>query len=93
MPRILCVGSDLPLLESRCAVLEVSGYDACVGAPPRSGEVVLRRQKFDLVVVSSLNDGDINLYGGAEVLVLDGFTMPSELIDLVAQRLNRQQRT
>ena len=57
---------------------------------------MLRRQTFDLLVVSSLNDSDlhrvINLSDGADVLVLDELATPSELLSLVAQRLNRQQR-
>jgi hypothetical protein len=94
-PKILCVESDLAVLESRCAVLKFSGYDAA-SATPRVAEIVLRRQKFDLIVVSRLSYSDlhriINLSHGADVLALDALTLPSELIYLVAQRLNRHQR-
>jgi hypothetical protein len=59
-------------------------------------EIALRSQQFDLLVISSLSDYDlhriIGLSDGAEVLVLEEFTMPSELLSLVTQRLNRQQR-
>ena len=52
---------------------------------------MLRSQKFDLIVISSVNDSDlhrlVNLSDGAEVLVLDEFIMPSDLLSLVAQRL------
>jgi hypothetical protein len=93
--RILCVELDLFVLESRCAVLKYSGYDAA-SASPQVAEILLRSQKFDLIVLSSLRDSDlhrvINLSDGAEVLVLDGFTMLSKLLSLVAQRLNRHQR-
>jgi hypothetical protein len=93
--RILCVELDLDVRESRCAVLKHSGYDAA-SASPQVAEIVLRSQKFDLVVLSKLSDIDlhriINLADGAEVLVLDGFTSPSELLSLVAQRLNRQRK-
>jgi hypothetical protein len=93
--KTLCVESDVAILESRCAVLKVSGYDPA-SASPQVAEILLRSQKFDLVVVSRLRDSDlhriINLSDGAEVLVLDGLTMPTELISLVAQRLNRHQR-
>jgi DNA-binding response OmpR family regulator len=93
--RILCVELDAGLLKSRCAVLKYSGYDAA-SASPQVAEIVLRSQKFDLVVLSKLSDIDlhriINLADGAEVLVLDGFTSPSELLSLVAQRLNRQRK-
>ena len=94
-PKILCVESDLDVLVTRCAVLKLSGYDAA-SALPRVAEIVLRSQKFDLIVVSRLRDSDlhrvINLSDGADVLVLDALTMPSDLLLLVAQRLDRQER-
>lgn len=90
--KILCVEPNLAVLESRCAVLKTSGYD--VGsASPQLAEIVLRSQKFDLIVLSWLSDYDlqriVNLSDGADVLVLDGITTPSELLSLVAQRLQR----
>ena len=94
MTKILCVEPDLAVRESRCAVLKCSGWDA-TSASPQVAEIVLRGQRFDLLVVSALNDRDlhrvINLSDGAEVLVLEELTTPSELLSLVAQRLNRQQ--
>jgi hypothetical protein len=94
-PKILCVESNLAVLESRCAILKVSGYDAA-STKPKVAEIVLRSQKFDLIVVSGLRDSDlhrvINLSDGADVLVLDELTLPAELILLVGQRLNRQRR-
>jgi hypothetical protein len=93
--EILCVELDVGLLESRCAVLKHSGYDAA-SASPQLAEVMLRSRKFDLIVISRLRDSDLhrinNFSDGADVLVLDGFTSPSELLSLVAQRLNRRQR-
>jgi hypothetical protein len=92
--RILCVELDLDVRESRCAVLKHSGYDAA-SASPQVAEIVLRSQKFALIVVARLSDSDlhriINLADGAEVLVLNELTMPSELLSLVAQRLNGHQ--
>jgi hypothetical protein len=94
-PKILCVESDTAVRESRCAVLEISGYDTAAAAP-HVAEVVLRSKKFDLIVISSLNDRDlhmiVNLSDGADVLVLDELVMPSELLSLVARRLNGQRR-
>lgn len=59
-------------------------------------EIALRSHKFDLVVMSTLSDYDqdrlINFADGAGVLVLDGFTMSSELLWLVTERLNRIQQ-
>jgi hypothetical protein len=93
--KILCVELDLFVLESRCAVLKYSGYDTA-SASPHLAEIMLRCQKFDLIVLSRLSDSDlhriINFADGADLLVLDGFTRPSELLSLVAQRLNRRQR-
>ncbi len=93
--KILCVEHDTAVLESRCAVLKISGYDTS-SASPRVAEVALSSQKFDLVVLSSLSESEVNrlvnLADGANVLVLDDLTMPADLLISVAQRLNRQQR-
>ena len=50
--KILCVESDPFLLESRCAVLKYSGYDTAAGWP-QLAEILLRSQKFDLIVTST----------------------------------------
>jgi hypothetical protein len=93
--KILCVELDEGLLQSRCGILKSSGYDTA-SASPKIAEIVLRSQKFDLIVISRLSDSDlhriINFSDGADLLVLDGFTSPSELLSLVAQRLNRGQQ-
>jgi len=94
-PKILCIESDQAVLESRCAVLKYSGYDAA-SASPQLAEILLRSRKFDLLVISSLNDRDlqrvVNLCDGAEVLVLEVITLPSELLALVAEKLGRKRR-
>ena len=94
-PKILCVEPDEAVRETRCAVLKYSGYDAA-SASPRVAESVLRSQKFDLVIISSVNDSDlqriVNFSDGAEVLVLDVLVMPSEYLSLVEERLNRRRR-
>ena len=93
--KILCVEHDVVVLESRCAVLKRSGYDS-TSTSPLVVEIVLRRQRFDLIVLSRMNDSDlhriIDLADGTDVLVLEELTMPSELLSLVAERLNRQWR-
>ena len=95
MTKILCVEPDLAVRETRCAVLKCSGWDA-TSASPQVAEIVLRGQRFDLLVVSALNDRDlhrvINLSDGAEVLVLEELTTPSELLSLVAEKLSGQRR-
>jgi hypothetical protein len=93
--KILCVEHNVAVLESRCAVLKYSGYDAA-SASPQLAESLLRTQKFDLIVISSISDSDlqrvVNLSDGADVLVLDEVTLPSKLLSLVAQRLKRHQQ-
>jgi hypothetical protein len=93
--KILCVESDSAVLETRCAVLKASGYDAA-SASPRVAAIVLSSQKFALIILSRLTDSDlhriINVSDGADVLVLEELIKPSELLSLVAKRLNRQQR-
>ncbi len=93
--KILCVERAPAVLESRCAVLKYSGYDT-TSASPQLAEILLRSRKFDLLVISSLNDRDlqrvVNLCDGAEVLVLEGITMPSEFLALVAEKLGRKRR-
>jgi hypothetical protein len=93
--KILCVELDVALLESHCAVLKCSGYDAA-SASPKLAKILLLSQKFDLIVLSILSEFDLhgimNLADGADVLVLEGLTLPSELLSLVAQRLNHRQR-
>lgn len=94
-PKILCVELDSTIRESRCAVLKLSGYDTA-SASPQLAEIMLRSHRFDLIVLSSLNDRDlqriVNFSDGAEVLILDEFVAPPELLSLVTQRLNRRHR-
>jgi hypothetical protein len=94
-PKILCIESDLAVRETRCAVLNKSGYDA-TAASSQLADIVLRIQKFDLIVLSETSDCDwhrtFNLADGADVLVLEGFTMPLELLWLVEERLSRLQQ-
>jgi CheY-like chemotaxis protein len=94
-PKILFVEADLAVRESRCAVLNESGYDATAAAS-QLAEMVLRIQKFDLIVLSATSECDwqrtLNLADGADVLFLDGLTMPLELLWLIAERLSRLQQ-
>ena len=93
--KILCVELEFSVLESRCTLLKNSGYDA-TSASPQVADIVLRRQRFDLIVISSLTDYDlhriVNLSDGADILVLEPLAAPSELLSLVAQRLSRLRR-
>jgi hypothetical protein len=89
--KILCIEHDEYVRESRSAVLKYSGFNAS-SASPRFAEIALHGREYDLIVLSGLSDFDlqriINVSDGAEVLVLEEFTMPSELLSLVAQRLD-----
>jgi DNA-binding response OmpR family regulator len=93
--KILCVEQDVSVRKSRCGILKHSGYDPAP-ASPRVAEIVLRSQKFDLIILSRLSDFDmqriVNLAHGADVLVLEELTAPCELLSLVAQRLDRQRK-
>ena len=87
--NILCVEPDPDLLDSRCAVLTAAGYTT-TSVTPRFAENVLRSQKFDLIVLPTVSDYLIGLADGAEVLILEGLTMPMQLLRLVGERLNRR---
>jgi hypothetical protein len=50
--RLLCTGTEPELLQTRCAVLVQSGYQAQSATLPES-EVLVRTQEFDLVIVSA----------------------------------------
>jgi DNA-binding response OmpR family regulator len=93
--KILCVERDVAVLKGRCAVLKYAGYDTA-SASPKVAEILLHSQKFDLIVLSILSEFDlhriINLADGADVLVIEELTMPSELLSLVAERLDRQRK-
>jgi hypothetical protein len=88
--KILCVEIDANLLERRCAALRASGYDV-FSASPRTAEVVLRGQKFDLVIVSALTENDqtriLNLADGAQVMTLHGPIPTQDMVALVASRV------
>ena len=87
--------ANLSRMLGLLAVLKVSGYDTS-SASPQLAEIALRSQKFDLIVLSRLSDYDlpriVSLSDGADVLVLDEITFPSQLLSLVAERLNRRKR-
>jgi hypothetical protein len=84
--KILCVEYDPVVLESRCAVLKYWGDAA--SASPQDAEILLRSQRFDLLIVSSLSDCDlhriIDLSDGADLVVLKASTTASELLCFVA---------
>jgi DNA-binding response OmpR family regulator len=89
--RILCVEPDPLVLETRCSVLKLSGYDTSA-ASIQVAESLLARQTFDLIVVSSrLRDTDkrriFDAARGTRIMMLVGSVMPSELLSKVSERL------
>ena len=84
--RLLCVGRERYLLETRCAVLGQSGYDA-QSATVLEAEDLLRTEKYDLVIVSALlSDEERSLTavaGSSPILTLKGVTFASELLSEV----------
>jgi hypothetical protein len=82
--RLLCVGKDPALLQTRCAVLCRHGYDS-TSATVAEAEIPLRTEEFDLVVVSAFlsgfeKDRVISAAGEIPTLVLEGLTLASELL-------------
>jgi hypothetical protein len=82
--RLLCVGLDLNLLQIRCAVLKSAGYDAEL-ATVAEAEILLRTEKFDLVIVSAImsqkeKGSVISAAGATPMLVLDGVMFPLNLL-------------
>jgi hypothetical protein len=95
--RLLCVGKDLALLRTRCAVLSQSGYDAQSATVPEA-ELLLLTEKFDLIIVSAFLDewekGRIlSAAGKMPTLVLRGLTLAPALLVEVERLLPRASQT
>jgi hypothetical protein len=89
--RMLCVGKDLDLLQTRCDVLNLSGYDAQSATVPEA-ELLLLTEKFDLVIVSAfLDDSEkdriLAAAGTMPTLMLRGLTLAPELLGKVQRML------
>jgi DNA-binding response OmpR family regulator len=89
--RLLCVGKELELLQTRCAVLNQSGYDT-LAATLAEAESILRVSKFDLVIVSAwLSEWERGRILAAAcktpVLVLTEVTLAEELLAQVERLL------
>ena len=82
--RLLCVGDDPALLETRCAVLNQAGYDA-QAATVSEFESLLPIERFDLIIVSAWltewnRDQIISAVGSSATLELHGLTLASDLL-------------
>ena len=89
--RLLCVGTDPDLLQTRCAVLSRFGYDA-ISASVADAEMLLHTEEFDLVIVSAFLSQEeknraISAAGNTPTLVLDGLTLAPDLLAEVERRL------
>jgi DNA-binding response OmpR family regulator len=90
--RILSVGTDLALLNSRQAVLGSYGYDSLT-ATPEDFDEKLNSGRFDLVILSVMlseqdkRDMQAKLPAGTRTLVLVSLMYPDELLQLVAETL------
>jgi DNA-binding response OmpR family regulator len=89
--RLLCVGKELELLQTRCAVLNQSGYDTLAATLPEA-ESILRVSKFDLVIVSAwLSEWErgriLAAAGKTPALVLTEVTLAKELLAQVERLL------
>jgi hypothetical protein len=89
--RLLCAGNEADLLESRCAVLRYSGYEAQVATLSET-ETLLRVGKYDLVVISAhLSEWErgriLSAAGKTSTYILRELTLASELLAQVERLL------
>jgi hypothetical protein len=94
--RILCLGRDVTLQETRCAVLIQSGYNAQAASIPEGYQQL--RDGFDLVVVSTRlleQNGDEflrTLPSETPILEIKAFLYPREMLAAVADLLASKPR-
>ena len=91
--RLLCVGSDVGHLKTRCAVLVSVGYTARSVTVPEA-ETLLQTDEFDLVIISAwLEERErsriVAAVGKTPTLVLTQLTFADDLLSQVEQVLNR----
>jgi hypothetical protein len=90
--RLLCVGADLKLLQTRCALLERSGYRAQSAILPKA-EDLLRSQEFDPLIVSAwLSEREKTTAGKAPAPVLTELTLADKLLAEVERLLEAWRR-
>jgi|SRR3984885_11842543 hypothetical protein len=90
--RLLCTGNEANLLQSRCAVLRHSGYQARA-ATLLEAETLLRTETYDLVIISAwLSEWErgriLSASGKTPTYVLRGLTFTSELLGQVERLLS-----
>jgi DNA-binding response OmpR family regulator len=91
--RVLTVGTDVDLLETRQALLASRGYDPLI-ATLEDVDEKLRSDRFDLVILSATlsqeekRDIQAKLPAGTRPLLLETLVWPEELLHLVAGALD-----
>ena len=88
---LLCVGSDVVHLKTRCDVLASVGYVAR-SVTVREAEILLQTDEFDLVIVSAWLEDEqkshiLAVSGKTPTLVLTGLTSAEDLLGQVGQVL------
>jgi hypothetical protein len=90
--RVLTVGIDVGLLETRQALLISRGYDSLIGTPADVDEK-LQSGRFDLVILSVMLGQEekrriqTELPAGTRALVLETLVWPEELLRMVDEAL------
>jgi hypothetical protein len=93
--KILCIGRDAVLLESRCAVLAHGGYEARA-ATIAEFQQQLGFGKFALIIISARQAAQESLAfvqglpADTRTLILDGYISPNDLLSAVANRLQNK---
>jgi hypothetical protein len=90
-PRLLCAGNELELLQTRCAVLALAGYDAKAATLPEA-ETLARTGGYDLVIISAWltdweRDSLLSAAGKTPAYVLTELTPAEKLLAEVARLL------
>jgi DNA-binding response OmpR family regulator len=90
--RVLTVGIDVELLETRQALLTSRGYESLIAAPADVDEK-LHSDTFDLVILSAMLSREeklriqAKLPAGTRSLVLQTLVWPDELLGMVSETL------
>lgn len=88
---LLCVGKDLRLLRTRCAVLATTGYEAEL-AMVTEVELRFASKQYDAIIVSAMmSDAELSRIAMAAkrtpALVLDSLVSPTDLLAKVEHLL------
>ena len=90
--RILCIGMDLLLLQTRQLLLNSKNYDSAIALPGVVNRELLAGG-FDLLIISvSVGRMESNRIvalkaGNTRTLVLDTLVMPDELLGMIEEAL------